>query len=156
MFSKTFLTPSPPSRFRVSHRASPLPWSRLGENGHIGFNEPTSSLGSRTRLKKLTEETRRANSAEFPSLAAMPRVAITMGIGNILDSREVLLVALGAAKAGAVATMAEGPVSAICPASALQLHRSVTVILDEAAAAKLKYRTYYATIHPGGRDEILD
>jgi glucosamine-6-phosphate deaminase len=111
----------------------------IGENGHIGFNEPPSSLASRTRLVTLTQETRRANSADFPDLGAVPRQAITMGIANILEAKEILLVALGGAKTQAAAAMIEGEVSPACPASALQLHPAVTVILDAAAADGLAH-----------------
>lgn len=124
----------------------------LGANGHIGFNEPTSSLASDTRIKTLTRSTRDANARFFASLDEVPRLAITMGIGTILRSDEVLLLALGTAKANAVARMVEGPVTAACPASALQMHRKVTVVLDEAAASGLALRSYYDEVHPAGRD----
>lgn len=124
----------------------------LGANGHIGFNEPTSSLGSRTRVKTLTRKTVADNARFFGPEEQVPRLAITMGIGTILDAREILLLATGAAKAGAVARMVEGPVTAACPASALQLHPRTTVLIDAAAASDLKLREYYETVHPGGSD----
>ncbi len=124
----------------------------IGHNGHIGFNEPTSSLASRTRIKTLTDDTRQANRAYFDGLADTPRFAITMGVGTILASRACLLLATGAAKAPAVAKMIEGPVSAACPATALQLHKQVTVVLDRAAAAELSLRDYYQHIHPNGAE----
>ena len=124
----------------------------LGANGHIGFNEPTSSLSSLTRIKTLTRSTREANARFFDRAEDVPRLAITMGIGTILRAREVLLLAYGAGKADAAAAMIEGALSAACPASALQLHRKVTVVLDEAAAAKLTLRDYFDCVHPGGRD----
>jgi glucosamine-6-phosphate deaminase len=115
----------------------------IGHNGHIGFNEPSSSLASRTRVKTLTPRTLEANSRLFEAGEFQPRLAVTMGIGTILDARRILLLATGEAKSAAVAGLIEGPVTAMCPASALQLHERVTVLLDEAAAARLKYREYY-------------
>ncbi len=127
----------------------------LGANGHIGFNEPTSSLRSLTRVKTLTRSTREANARFFDDPAEVPRLAITMGIGTILRADEVVLLAYGPAKAEAAAAMIEGPVSAACPASALQMHRKVTVVLDVAAAARLELRDYYEEVHPGGRDAAI-
>jgi glucosamine-6-phosphate deaminase len=115
----------------------------LGPNGHIGFNEPGSSLGSGTRAKALTDETLAANCEALPSQAARPVAAITMGLGTILASRRCLVLAVGAAKATAVAGMIEGPVSARLPASILQHHPDVTVVVDEAAASKLEDASYY-------------
>lgn len=123
----------------------------LGQNGHIGFNEPTSSLGSRTRIKTLTDSTRRANRTHFDRETDVPRYAITMGIGTILEARACLLLAMGSAKAEAVAAMIEGPLSAICPASALQMHPKTTVILDEEAASGLRLAAYYQYVHPKGQ-----
>lgn len=128
----------------------------IGQNGHIGFNEPTASLGSRTRVKTLTTSTRRANQRYFASFEETPRYAITMGVATILASRACVLLATGEAKAEAVLRMVEGPLSAACPASALQLHASATVILDEAAAGALTFTDYYETVHPGGRDSAFD
>jgi glucosamine-6-phosphate deaminase len=127
----------------------------IGRNGHIGFNEPTSSLGSRTRIKTLTENTRRANELYFDSFEETPEFAITMGIGTILDSRACLLLATGSSKAAAVAQMIEGGVSALCPASALQHHAKVTVVLDDAAAADLTLRDFYHLVHPRGQDRVI-
>ncbi|NHF73279.1 glucosamine-6-phosphate deaminase [Paracoccus xiamenensis] len=124
----------------------------LGANGHIGFNEPTSSLASLTRVKTLTRSTREANARFFEDPAQVPRLAITMGIGTILRADEVLLLAYGEGKADAARAMIEGPLSAACPASALQLHRKATVVLDAAAASKLALRDYYEEVHPDGRD----
>ena len=124
----------------------------LGANGHIGFNEPTSSLNSLTRIKTLTRSTREANARFFDRFEDVPRLAITMGIGTILRAEEVVLLAYGAGKADAVAAMVEGPLSAACPGSALQLHRHATVVIDEAAAANLRLRDYYEEVHPEGRD----
>jgi glucosamine-6-phosphate deaminase len=126
----------------------------IGRNGHLAFNEPTSSLASRTRIKTLTEATRRANAPAFAP-DPVPLHAITMGIGTILDARACVLLATGEAKAAAVARMVEGPLGADCPATALQMHRAVTVVLDGAAAARLALREYYETVHPGGEEAKL-
>jgi glucosamine-6-phosphate deaminase len=115
----------------------------LGRNAHIGFNEPTGSLRSRTWVKILSEQTLRDNSAVFGSVVKMPRHAITMGVGTILDSHQLLLLAFGPAKVRAVLSMIEGPLAAICPASALQLHPRAIVVLDEASAAGLQYADHY-------------
>ncbi len=118
----------------------------IGRNGHIGFNEPTGSLGSRTWIKILAEQTLVDNSAVFGDVESIPRQAITMGIGTILDTRHTVLLAFGEAKAGAVADAVEGPVAAICPASALQLHPRATLVIDEAASAQLRLRDHYRWI----------
>lgn len=115
----------------------------IGTDGHIAFNEPGSSLASRTRLKALTEQTRRDNSRFFDSLDEVPKLSITMGIGTILEARKIVLLATGKGKAAAVHALAEGPVTASVPASALQLHANVTLLLDETAASKLTRREYY-------------
>jgi glucosamine-6-phosphate deaminase len=117
----------------------------IGRDGHLGFNEPTSSLASRTRIKTLTGATREANRDAFGG-DEVPLHVVTMGIGTILEARHCLLVADGSAKADAVARMVEGPVTAMVPASALQLHPRVTVIVDELAAARLALRGYYRGI----------
>lgn len=127
----------------------------LGLNGHIGFNEPTSSLTSLTRLKTLERSTRDANSRFFPEGETPPRLAITMGIGTIMRAREVMLVATGAAKARAVAQVIEGPISARWPGSILQMHRHATLILDRAAASQLELLDYYLDVHPAGEDASL-
>ncbi len=128
----------------------------IGQNGHIGFNEPTASLGSRTRVKTLTDSTRRANQTYFASFDETPRYAITTGVATILDSRKCLLLATGAAKAEAVAKMIEGPLSAACPASALQLHARATIVLDRDAANALALMDYYETVHPEGQPSAFD
>jgi glucosamine-6-phosphate deaminase len=115
----------------------------IGSTGHIGFNEPTSSLSSRTRIKTLTPETRRDNARFFPSLDDVPLHCLTQGLGTIMDAGRVLLVAQGAAKARAVAQAVEGPLSSMCPGSVLQLHPDATVVLDEAAASELTLTDYY-------------
>jgi len=118
----------------------------IGSDGHIAFNEPGSSLGSRTRLKTLTPETIRDNARFFGSEADVPRCAITMGVGTILESRRCLLLACGAAKAQAIAATIEGPVTAQITASALQLHRDVVCVIDEEAASALVRREYYRQV----------
>lgn len=115
----------------------------LGHNGHIGFNEPGSSLTSLTREKALSLDTLKANQRFFDDPDAMPVSAITMGIGSICRSRKIVLLAFGEAKGRAVKAMVEGPVSAFCPASALQMHRDVTVIVDTAAGDSLELRDHY-------------
>jgi glucosamine-6-phosphate deaminase len=118
----------------------------IGRNGHIGFNEPTSSLGSRTRLKVLNQETIDDNAKFFAPGEESPRCAITMGIGSILEARKILLLATGASKAAAVAKSIEGPVTSAVPASALQLHPEVTFVIDDPAAAQLTQRDYYLRV----------
>ncbi len=119
----------------------------IGSDGHIGFNEPMSSLASRTRIKTLTEETIADNSRFFGAAAEVPRHVITMGIGTILQSRTCLLLAFGAAKATALAAAVEGPVTAALPASALQHHPEVKVFCDEAAATHLLRADYYRWVY---------
>jgi glucosamine-6-phosphate deaminase len=118
----------------------------IGSDGHIAFNEPGSSLGSRTRLKTLTEETVRDNARFFGSQGEVPRLAITMGVGTILESRQCLLLAAGDSKATAIRDTIEGPITAQVTASALQLHRDVIAILDEEAARLLERRHYYLEV----------
>lgn len=118
----------------------------LGRNGHIGFNEPSSGLRSRTRIKTLTKETIADNARFFAADEYQPHLSITMGIGTILDARKVVLLATGDSKAAAVKAMIEGPLSASCPASALQLHQHAIVVLDEAAASQLADIDFYRHI----------
>jgi glucosamine-6-phosphate deaminase len=108
----------------------------IGGNGHVGFNEPGSDFASRTRLVRLTEATRDANRRFFAD-GAVPEQALTMGIGTILEAREIVLVATGSAKAHAVARMLQAPPGPDCPASALRSHPAVTVVCDNAAAMLL-------------------
>lgn len=115
----------------------------IGRTGHIGFNEPGSSLASRTRIKTLTAATRADNARFFDSPDDVPFHCITQGIGTILDARHLFLLAFGEAKAEAVAGAVEGPVSASNPASAVQVHGHTTIIVDEAAAAGLRFAEYY-------------
>jgi len=118
----------------------------IGRNGHIGFNEPTSSFGSRTRLKVLTSETIEDNRKSFSAGETMPECAVTMGIGTILEAKKILLLATGATKAETVAEAIEGPISASVTASCLQLHPDATFVIDEAAGARLKQRDYYRRV----------
>lgn len=110
----------------------------IGGNGHIAFNEPGSSLASRTRVKTLTEKTRKDNARFFDTMDDVPKYAVTMGNGTIMESRSIILLANKESKADAVLAAAEGPVTAMCPASILQMHPAVTFITDRAAASKLK------------------
>ncbi|MDQ3624148.1 MAG: glucosamine-6-phosphate deaminase [Verrucomicrobiota bacterium] len=119
----------------------------IGADGHIGFNEPGSALGSRTRIKTLTQQTISDNARFFGSEAEVPRHVITMGVGTILEARHCLVLATGENKAHAVAAMAEGPITAEVPASALQFHRKCTLVVDESAAAKLKRGDYYRWVY---------
>ena len=109
----------------------------IGSNGHIAFNEPGSSLGSRTRIKTLTERTIKDNARFFASLQEVPHHAITMGIGTIMEAKELIILANGEKKAEAVRAAVEGPITAMTPASIVQMHRKAYFIVDEAAASKL-------------------
>jgi glucosamine-6-phosphate deaminase len=115
----------------------------IGANGHIGFNEPTSSFASRTRIKTLAPSTREANARFFDDPDDVPTHCLTQGLGTILDAHRVVLVAQGSGKAAAIAAAVEGPLSAMCPGSALQLHQHATIVIDEAAAAELTLSEYY-------------
>ena len=119
----------------------------IGTDGHIGFNEPSSSLGSRTRIKTLTEETRRDNSDAFGGPDRVPPHCITMGIGTIMESRACLLLAFGKKKARAVASACEGPITAMVPASVLQLHPRAIIIVDGDAASELEKADYYKWVY---------
>jgi glucosamine-6-phosphate deaminase len=112
----------------------------IGLNGHVGFNEPHSDFRSRTRVQELSQVTRAQNAPLFPQPAQMPQRAITMGLGTILEARRCVLLATGKNKADIVARAIEGPVADGIPATALQSHPACTVVLDEAAAAKLHAR----------------
>ena len=119
----------------------------IGTDGHIGFNEPTSSLASRTRIKTLTRQTRQDNARFFGSEDEVPQHVITMGIGTIMEARTNLLLAFGENKARAIAEAVEGPITSINPASVLQMHPVVKVCLDEAAASELKRADYYRWVY---------
>jgi len=118
----------------------------IGRNGHIGFNEPSSGLMSRTRVKTLTKATIEDNARFFSEDEYQPHLSITMGIGTILDAKKVVLLATGENKADAILATVEGPLMAACPASALQLHTDAILVIDEAAASKLSDRDFYKHI----------
>lgn len=109
----------------------------IGSNGHIAFNEPLSSLGSRTRIKTLTEKTRKDNARFFDSMDDVPRYAITMGVGTIMDSKSIILMAVGKNKAWAIRETVEGPITALVPATMVQMHRDATIMIDQEAATEL-------------------
>jgi glucosamine-6-phosphate deaminase len=133
---------------RISERGGiDLQLLGIGGDGHIGFNEPSSSLASRTRIKTLTPQTRRDNARFFETPDQVPHHVITMGVGTILDARQVVLLAFGEGKAGAVRDAVEGPVTAMVPASVLQMHPCVKVLLDEAASKKLERSEYYRWVY---------
>ncbi len=116
----------------------------IGTDGHIGFNEPGSSLASRTRIKTLTRQTRLDNARFFDGdVDSVPTHCLTQGLATIMDARHLILVATGRGKAEAVHHLVEGPVSALWPATVLQHHRHVTVLLDSAAAQRLQLAEYY-------------
>lgn len=115
----------------------------IGTDGHIGFNEPGSSLVSRTRLKTLHPQTISDNARFFESAADVPIHVLTQGLGTITEAGRLVLLATGEGKAAAIAAMVEGPVTAFCPASVLQMHPHATVVIDEAAASKLQFAEYY-------------
>lgn len=115
----------------------------IGRTGHIGFNEPGSSMTSRTRVKTLTEQTRLDNARFFDSLEQVPTHCVTQGLGTISRARHLVLLAFGEGKAEAVAGAVEGPVTASLPGSVIQLHPRVSVIVDEAAASQLRFADYY-------------
>jgi glucosamine-6-phosphate deaminase len=119
----------------------------IGTTGHIGFNEPTSSLASRTRIKTLTPATRADNARFFDSADDVPHHCITQGLGTIMDAGSVLLVAQGAGKAHAVAQSIEGPVSSMYPGSLLQMHPRATFVLDAEAASELTLTDYYRFVY---------
>lgn len=110
----------------------------IGSNGHIAFNEPGSSLGSRTRIKTLKDNTIKDNARFFKSIEEVPRFAITMGVGTIMEAKRLLLLANGKMKSDAIKATVEGPVMAKYPATIVQLHRYATIIIDKEAASKLE------------------
>jgi len=118
----------------------------IGSDGHIAFNEPSSSLGSRTRIKTLAKQTIEDNARFFDTREQVPVYAITMGVGTILEARKIIVLANGRNKAAAVAAAIEGPVTSMITASALQLHRDTMAILDREAASALKMLDYYEWI----------
>jgi len=124
----------------------------IGSDGHLAFNEPGSSLASTTRIKTLTEQTRRDNARFFGSVDEVPRHVLTQGLGTILRARHLLLVATGEGKAAAVAAAVEGPLTASCPASVLQLHPHATVLLDPGAASRLERADHYREVYAAKPD----
>lgn len=115
----------------------------IGADGHIAFNEPGSSIGSRTRIKTLTMDTIRANSRFFDNdLAKVPKTALTVGVGTILDARNVMILATGQNKALALRDAIEGGVSHMCTVSCLQMHPQAIVVSDEAAISEVRVSTY--------------
>ncbi|HXJ58981.1 MAG TPA: glucosamine-6-phosphate deaminase [Verrucomicrobiae bacterium] len=119
----------------------------IGRDGHIGFNEPSSSLASRTRIKTLTPQTLKDNASCFGNPEQVPHHVITMGVGTIMDARQCLLLATGDRKADVVAGMVEGPITADLPASILQMHPACTLVVDEPAATRLKRAEYYRWVY---------
>jgi glucosamine-6-phosphate deaminase len=115
----------------------------IGTDGHIGFNEPGSSLASRTRIKTLTTRTREDNARFFQNIEEVPHHVITMGVGTIMGAKHIVALAFGEHKAAAVAAAVEGPITAMVPASILQMHPYVTFLMDEASASRLKRADYY-------------
>jgi glucosamine-6-phosphate deaminase len=129
----------------------------IGSDGHIAFNEPASSLGSRTRIKTLARQTIADNARFFDKPEDVPIYAITMGVGTILEARRIMLLASGAHKASAIAAAVEGPVTSMITASALQLHQDTICFLDREAARELKMIEYYewvAAKRPGAPPQI--
>ena len=118
----------------------------IGRSGHIGFNEPLSALQSRTREKALTPTTVAQNSPLFDNPEDMPKRALTMGVGTILEAKRIIMLVTGSEKAEILAKAVEGPITSMISATALQLHPACTVIIDEDAATKLKEREYYRWI----------
>ena len=119
----------------------------IGRAGHLGFNEPLSALRSRTRVKALAPATLAQNAPLFEDPSTMPRRAVTMGVGTILECRRCVLLATGEEKAEIIAAAVEGPITAMISATALQLHPRCTVVVDEAAASRLKGSDYYRWIY---------
>jgi len=118
----------------------------LGQAGHIGFNEPLSALHSRTRVKALSPVTIEQNAQFFGGAQNVPRRAVTMGVGTILECNRCVLLATGVSKAEVIAKAVEGPITSMISATALQLHARCTVVVDEAAASKLQAADYYRWI----------
>lgn len=124
----------------------------IGTDGHIGFNEQTSSLASRTRIKTLTPQTRKDNAQFFANSEDVPFHVITMGVGTIMETRQVLLFAFSEKKARTIAEAVEGAISAMNPASVLQLHPVAKFLIDEPAAAQLSKLDYYRWVYDNKPD----
>ncbi|MBL7084476.1 MAG: glucosamine-6-phosphate deaminase [Candidatus Aminicenantes bacterium] len=127
----------------------------IGRNGHIGFNEPSSSLASRTRVKTLTRETIGDNARFFKNREDVPRFCLTMGIGTVMDAKMIILLASGKNKSEAVFKSIEGPVTAMVPASVLQLHPQVKIIIDEEASSLLTRKEYYKWVYQN-KEKVKD
>ena len=127
----------------------------IGRNGHIGFNEPSSSLSSRTRVKTLTQDMIKANERFFTSLEEIPRYCLTMGIGTIMEAHMLVLLAYGKKKSDAIHKSIEGPVTATVPGSVLQLHPHTKVIIDREAASELVRREYYEWVY-NNKGKVVD
>ena len=122
----------------------------IGTDGHVGFDEPGSSLASRTRIKTLTRRTRADNARFFDgAVEAVPTHCLTQGLATIMAARHLVLLATGRGKAEAVHQLVEGAVSALWPATVLQLHPHVTVLVDDAAASRLQLADYYRETYAG-------
>jgi glucosamine-6-phosphate deaminase len=119
----------------------------IGTDGHLGFNEPMSSLASRTRIKALTPRSQHDLAPLFGGENRVPRHIISMGLGTIMEARQCVLMAFGATKASAIARAVEGPVTASVPASILQMHPVARIIVDEPAASLLKNSPYYRWVY---------
>ncbi|MCX7706164.1 MAG: glucosamine-6-phosphate deaminase [bacterium] len=124
----------------------------IGSDGHIAFNEPGSSLSSRTRLVALDAQTIEDNSRFFENRNQVPRFALSMGVGTILEAKEIILIANGRKKAAAIAQAIEGPITSLISASALQMHQRVTYFLDEEAASQLKRIDYYKFVEQAEKE----
>lgn len=129
----------------------------IGSDGHIGFNEPSSALTSRTRIKTLSPRTRQDNAPFFAGPGEVPHHVITMGVGTIMEAHHIVLLAFGEKKARAVAETVEGPISALCPSTILQMHPNATLLIDEPAAGKLQRSEYYRWVfdHKPGWQRVL-
>lgn len=121
----------------------------VGVEGHIGFNEPTSSLTSRMRTKTLTPRTRRDFSSQFGGEDRVPRYIVTLGLGSVMEARKCMLLAFGKRKAQAIARTIEGPLTAMMPASILQMHPVAKIFLDAPAASLLQNTSYYDWVYEG-------
>jgi len=129
----------------------------IGPDGHIAFNEPTSSFASRTRVKTLDESTIKANARFFNNdESKVPKYAVTMGVGTILEAKTLLLLANGKKKAGIVAQFIEGPITSMITASALQLHPKPIVVLDEDSASDLKLKDYFKWVYSNKPKKYLE
>jgi glucosamine-6-phosphate deaminase len=120
----------------------------IGTDGHVGFNEPGASLASRTRIKTLTDQTRADNARFFDGdIDEVPRHCLTQGLATIMSARHIVLIAIGRAKAEAIHHLVEGPVSAMWPATILQHHPHVSVLIDPAAAGRLQLADYFRSTY---------